>query len=194
MMSKKAVSRKILCAAAAVLAAYPTGNSSASADALEACEPSPRVEAAHPQVPSVIGERLFNELIAWIALNTSYDLLAVYSDPPTISFCGVGEVIAYEDTDLLVDAVLLAAFDREKRHIFLTHPWSPVNFVDQSVLLHELIHDVQLQNKDWDCAGAPELEAYQLQDKWLFEHGVKHPFNWPMIRRLSSCPDTNEAR
>lgn len=137
---------------------------------------------------------MFNELIAWIAMNTSYDLFVVYTDPPTISFCEVGEVIEYEHADLLVDAVLLAALDREKRHIFLTYPWSPMNYFDQSVLLHELIHDVQLQNQDWDCVGAPEWEAYQLQDKWLFEHGIIHQFNWPMIKRLSLCPEKNEAR
>ena len=137
---------------------------------------------------------MFKEMIAWIALNTSYDLLTVYNAPPTVSFCEVGEVIEYEQADLLVDAVLLAAYDREKRHIFLTHPWSPLNYFDQSVLLHELIHDVQLQNKDWDCVGAPELEAYQLQDKWLFEHGIIHQFNWPMILRLSICPDGKRAR
>jgi hypothetical protein len=194
MVSKKAVSRKILCAAAAVLTGYPTGNPPASADAFETCQPSPSVEAPHPKVPSVIGGRLFNEMIAWIAMNTSYDLLVVYSDPPTISFCAVGKVIEYEHADLLVDAVLLAAYDREKRHIFLTQPWSLLNYFDQSVLLHELIHDVQLQNRDWDCVGAPELEAYLLQDKWLFEHGIIHNFNWPMIQRLSICPENNGAQ
>ena len=179
---------------AAVLAGIPAGKMSVSADELASCEPSPRVEAPHPQVPSVVGEKLFNALIAWIAMNTSYDLLVAYNDPPTLSFCEVGEVIEYEQSDLMVDAVLLAAFDREKRHIFLTAPWSPLSYFDQSVLLHELIHDVQLQNKEWDCAGAPELEAYHLQDKWLFEHGIKHQFNWAMIRRLSSCGENNEAR
>jgi hypothetical protein len=188
-MSRNAVRRNILFAVATALAGFPAATSSASADVSGSCQPSPRTEASDPQVPSVIGKRLFNEMIAWIAMNTSYDLLATYDDPPTISFCAVGEVIEYEDADLLVDAVLLAAYDREKRHIFLTHPWSPLNYFDQSVLLHELIHDVQLQNRDWDCTGAPELEAYLLQDKWLFEHGIIHHFNWPMIRRLSLCPD-----
>lgn len=194
MMAKNVASRNILCAAAVVLAGFPTGNRSVSADELEACQPSPRVETPYPAVPSVIGEQLFNQMIAWIAMNTSYDLLATYNDPPTISFCKVGDVIAYEQSDLLVDAVLLAAFDREKRHIFLTYPWSPLNYFDQSVLLHELIHDVQLQNRDWECAGAPELEAYHLQDKWLYEHNIKHQFNWTMIRRLSACSEDSEAR
>jgi hypothetical protein len=67
-------------------------------------------------------------------------------------------------------------------------PWSPDSLVDRSVLLHELVHDVQLRNRDWDCTGAPEWEAYRLQDLWLQEHGVILPFDWPAIRRLSECP------
>jgi hypothetical protein len=54
--------------------------------------------------------------------------------------------------------------------------------------LHELIHDVQLLNRDWDCAGSTEWEAYRLQDQWLQEQGVILPFDWPAIRRLSECP------
>ena len=176
------------------MAGFPTGHSPAFADELETCEPSPTAEPSHRQVPQVIGEQLFKEMIGWIAMNTSYDLVTAYSDPPTVSFCAVGEIITYEQSDLLVDPVLLAAFDREKRHIFLTHPWSPLSYFDQSVLLHELIHDVQLQNRDWDCTGAPELEAYRLQDKWLLEHNIMHRFDWAMIMRLSKCSDDGEAR
>ena len=194
MVSKKAVIRNILCAAAAVLSGFPTGHSPAPADALDSCTPAPLPEPTYRQVPDVIGEELFKELIGWIAMNTTYDLVSAYSDPPTLSFCAVGEIITYEQSDLLVDPILLAAFDRERRHIFLTQPWSPLSYFDQSVLLHELIHDVQLQNREWDCVGAPELEAYRLQDKWLFEHNIMHRFNWPMITRLSLCADDDKAR
>jgi hypothetical protein len=163
------------------------GTSSVEANELDTCRPFPRPDRSAPQVPSVVGQALFDQLVAWIAINTSYDLMMVYTDPPTISFCQVGETIDYEHADLLVDASLLAAYDRQERHIFLTHPWSPLNLFDQSVLLHELIHDVQLENRDWDCPGAPEREAYLLQDKWLVEHGVEHAFDWRMISLLSLC-------
>ena len=132
---------------------------------------------------------MFDALIAWIALNTSYDLRQAYADPPTLSFCRVGDIIVYEHEDLLVDPLLYAAYDRERRHIFLTHPWSMLDLFDQSVLLHEMIHDVQLGNRDWACVGAPELEAYFLQDRWLQEHGVVHPFDWEVIRWLSRCEE-----
>lgn len=179
--------KKILLLSIAALAGQPSVTSPLYANTLGTCYPLPRSEGTRLPAPSVVGQELFDHLIAWIAINTSYDLMAVYNDPPTISFCQVGETIDYEHTDLIVDVSLFAAYDRNERHIFLTHPWSLVNLFDQSVLLHELLHDVQLQNRDWDCPGAPEREAYLLQDKWLVEHGVQHHFNWQMISHLSRC-------
>ncbi|MBF9060818.1 hypothetical protein HKCCSP123_16675 [Rhodobacterales bacterium HKCCSP123] len=174
-----------ICAALFALAcAVP-----AVAEGLADCRPVPRPAATGRSVPEVIGTRLFDDLIAWIAINTSYDMLLAYTDPPSLSFCRVGDLIVYEHADLLVDPALFAAFDRERRHIFLTEPWSMLNLFDQSVLLHELIHDVQLSNRDWPCRGAPELEAYYLQDRWLQEHGIRHPFDWDVIRFLSHCAD-----
>lgn len=175
----------------AMLAISSMDQSKLYAEELDGCPTLPTVERGHPQVPSVVGEKLFNEMIGWIAVNTSYDLSTVYYDPPTISFCGVGEVIRYEQSDLLVDVALLAVFDRERRHIFLTQPWAFMSYFDQSVLLHELIHDAQLQTQDWECPGAMEREAYLLQDKWLFEHGVSYSFDWALIRQLSDCGDSN---
>ena len=161
----------------------------AFAQAPETCRPVPRPAATDPTVPEVIGARLFDEMIAWIAMNTSYDLLQAHEDPPTLSFCRVGDMIVYEQEDVLVDPVLFAAYDRERRHIFLTEPWAMLNLFDQSVLLHELIHDVQLSNRAWPCRGAPELEAYFLQDRWLQERGIRHPFDWDVIRFLSRCDE-----
>jgi hypothetical protein len=156
-------------------------------DADEACTDPRTQEIMRRPVPAVVSEVLFNELIGWIALNTSYDLRLAYRSPPTLSFCDVGDSVAYEDTELIIDRILRAAFDYPHRHIYLVQPWSPVNLYDQSVLLHELIHDIQLSNRDWDCPLAPELEAYFLQDKWLVERGIFYPFNWAAIRQLSDC-------
>ena len=140
---------------------------------------------AAPRVPEV----LFSELVGWIALHTMYDVGSTWRDPPEVIFCTVGDVIAYEGRDLLVDPALRAAYDLPARRIYLVEPWSSDSLVHRSVLLHELIHDVQLLNRDWPCLAAPEWEAYRLQDLWLQEQGVILPFNWPAIRRLSECPD-----
>ena len=46
--------------------------------------------------------------------------------------------------------------------------------VYRSILLHELVHHMQNENKtDFMCRGKKEEEAYKLQDKWLIENGEK---------------------
>ena len=143
------------------------------------------VSGAAPRVP----EALLDGLVGWIALHTMYDVGQTWRNPPEIVFCEVGEIIAYEGRGLLVDPALRAAYDKPARRIHLVEPWSADSLIDRSILLHELIHDVQLLNRDWPCIGAPEWEAYRLQDQWLQEQGVILPFDWPAIRRLSDCPE-----
>lgn len=147
---------------------------------------NPREIGCKP-IPEALSKDLFDGLIGWIALNTSYDLLLAYRTPATVSFCDLDQSVVYEDSALIVEKGLLAAYDVTRRHIYLVRPWSPVSKFDQSVLLHEMIHDIQLSNRDWKCLGEPELEAYMLQDKWLVEHGIHHPFDWKMIFALSNC-------
>jgi hypothetical protein len=139
-------------------------------------------------VPTVTPS-LYADLVGWIALNTSYDVSQTWYDPPEIVFCSVGDVVNYEGRDLLVDRALRAVYDLPDRRITIALPWSPDGLFDRSLLLHELIHDVQHQNREWDCIGEPEWEAYRLQDKWLQENGAFLPFDWSMIRRLSNCPE-----
>ena len=141
-----------------------------------------------PVLPTVTRADV-DALIGWIAMKTDYDLSAVYRDPPEIVFCHVGEIVDYEDDGLLVDDVLNAAYDLSRRRIYLVLPWSPDDPVDRSALLHELVHAVQLDNRDWPCPGAPEWEAYGLQASWLREQGVATGFDWAAIYRLSRCPE-----
>ena len=138
--------------------------------------------------PAEISSELFDELIGWIAINTSYDVSQTYRSPPEIFFCDTGALVPYDEGELLVDTMLDAVFDLRRRRVYLVFPWSPDDDFDVSVLLHELIHDVQHINRDWDCIGEPELEAYWLQDKWLSEKGLVSNFNWLAILQLSTCP------
>lgn len=154
---------------------------------------APRKPNADLHVLNVAPKQVFDDLIGWLAMNTSYDLILTYHSPPTVSFCDVGDFVDYEGKKLLVEKELRAAFDYPNRHILLVRPWSAENYFDQSVLLHELIHDVQLSNREWECLGAPELEAYLLQHTWLREHGINYSFNWPAILSLSVCPVADEA-
>jgi hypothetical protein len=141
-------------------------------------------DAAIPEVPAA----LLTELTGWIALHTMYDVRQLAADPPEIRFCAVGSMIDYEGTDLRVEPELRAAYDLPNRVVHLVLPWSADNPIHRSVLLHELVHDVQLSNRDWACVGEPEWEAYTLQALYLEGLGIHPGFDWAAIRRLSTCP------
>lgn len=141
--------------------------------------------ASEPTVPA----KVIGDLVGWIAMHTMYDTSGLYRHTPRISFCHVGEVIAYEGTDILVEKELRAAYSLPDRVIHLVEPWSAGDPYDRSVLLHEFIHVVQLEARDWPCVGAPELEAYMLQAEYLREFGVEPDFDWRSIFLLSICPE-----
>lgn len=122
--------------------------------------------------PTLVPDDLVTGLVDWIGVHTAYDVSSTRLAPPTISFCATGETIIYEEDDVLVDHKIKAIYDAPRRHIFLVEPWDANDIYDQSRLLHELTHDVQLQNRTWECLQQPEWEAYKLQEKWLLQHNI----------------------
>ena len=145
----------------------------------------PANEQATGELPT---HELVVQLTGWIAGHTSYDVTRTRQDPPAIRFCVAGETIRYEDSDLLIEDNLRAAYDLKTRTVQIVAPWDGRLLEDQSVLLHELIHDVQFHNRRWDCRRQPEFEAYSLQAKWLMEHGRHVPFDLAQIFIRSRCP------
>ena len=135
----------------------------------------------------VVEDAIVVELLTWIGSHTDYDVSASLAEPPSIGFCRHGEVIDYEGESLIVDPDLGAAYDKERRHIYLARPWDAANARNLGTLLHELIHDVQYRNRDWPCWQKTEWEAYKLQETWLAERGEKADFNWALILMLSRC-------
>ncbi len=138
--------------------------------------------------PDDLKNSLIDSLLDWVELNTQYDVSQTRNDPPIVDFCTVGELIEYEGQQIIVDSHLNAAFDSQRRRINIVGQWDPHSVRDQSILLHELVHDVQLQNRKWICLQQPEWEAYKLQDAWLQEHGEDSGFDWLYIYFLSRCP------
>lgn len=64
----------------------------------------------------------------------------------------------------------LAGFYNKNNTIYLHTGFDHSGTIDQSRLLHELIHYVQWKNGDGnECRGKLEAQAYRLQDKWLLE-------------------------
>lgn len=130
---------------------------------------------------------VITELFDWIGANTDYDVEAARAAPPEIYTCEKGEMIDYEDADLVVEGEIRGLYDLERRRVILTEPWDVNDLEDRSTLLHELIHHVQWTSREWPCPGAPEWEAYKLQERWLTAQGVVAEFDWVAILLRSQC-------
>lgn len=136
----------------------------------------------------VVAAGVVAELINWIGGHTPYDISKTLAEPPAVIFSDWGQMISYEGRQLVLGSSLRAVYDVDARQIYLLRPWSSANIFDHSTLLHELVHDVQYQNRTWSCAGKSEWEAYKLQEAWLLERGVESGFNWVQILIQSRCP------
>ena len=135
---------------------------------------------------------LARRLIAWIAEHSQY----AAPEPPRIVFENeralamrfYGE--SYKsDSPLRVEAL----YEHATETVFLCDCWHASDMLDQSRLLHELVHYVQRRNKAQSpCSAALEIEPYALQATWLSEQGVKRPYEAIGTDRftidvLSSC-------
>ncbi len=138
--------------------------------------------------PAFVPQSVVADLLDWIADATTYDVADTRDNPPEISFCSIGDIIPYEGDEVLVNDTLSGAYDLPNRRIILVRPWDPGDIRDRSVLLHELIHHVQLRNRGYECVQAPEWEAYKLQEAYLNAHGLASGFDWLQIYFLSQCP------
>ena len=139
--------------------------------------------------PVGIPQDLIQELLAWIGAATGYD---TGIEPPEIAFCNTGDCIPYSTDTLTVDETLNGAYDWLNTRIILVRPWDANRPLDVSVLLHELVHHVQLANRTFECTAATEWEAYKLQADYLAQHGIASGFNWSQIYLQSNCrPDAH---
>ena len=147
--------------------------------------PSADADCVEPGAPDT---EFLLKLLDWIGEATDYPVTGLRDDLPAISFCRTGQTIAYEGHDMIVDRSLNAAYDALDKRIWLVLPWSAEDTRQVSILLHELVHHVQFQSRDWPCPQASEEEAYRLQHQWLAEHGLASGFNWFVIWMRARCP------
>lgn len=146
---------------------------------------APRPDCPEPILPDAPA---IEALLDWIEEATGYDTSATRADLPQVRFCQRGATIPYGDETMLVDPSLQGAYDPTVRVIFLVRPWDIANLWNRSVLLHELLHAVQIDARPWPCINATETEAYTLQQRWLAEHGATRQFDPLKVWLYSRCP------
>jgi len=137
-----------------------------------------------------VSPRIVEQLMSWIASNTNYDMSEIAE--PAIQFCATDVTYAADDAKMITDPALRAAYDPLTSTIYMTAPWSPIDAEMTSILLHEMVHHVQIQAREWPCLVATGFEAYWLQDQWLGEQGYGTGFDWTQILVDSRCPVTSK--
>jgi hypothetical protein len=102
-----------------------------------------------------------------------------------------------ELSDLASDAEWIrpAAFYSKSEHlIYLVDSWNKDDLIDQSILVHELVHHLEIEDHiQFACWGRYEAQAYELQIQWLRTQGVNDPNNLlhaseASIESLAECP------
>ena len=111
-------------------------------------------------------------LMLWIAANSP---LAATTELPTVQRMGAVELACTmervnpcEESELDRTVIWYAFYNLSIRSIVLSEIVDTESLLGESILLHELVHHMQSaagQHYEIQC------QAYQLQDKWLTEHG-----------------------
>jgi len=135
-------------------------------------------EAKRPALHAEQGQILDQEMVArfvdWIISKTGW----VEKGLPTITFASPAQLNKrYFGKPRGSNGVTVRALYAKQTHtIYLSDAWNPNNLRDQSYLVHELVHHLQILNKvEVGCDSAYNIRAYQLQFDWLDEHGVRDP-------------------
>ena len=87
---------------------------------------------------------------------------------------------------------IVALYDDANRTVYLPESWTGASIVEQSVLVHEMVHHLQnLAGLKFACAGEREKPAYLAQDQWLRAHGreLEQEFDVDLftVVALSAC-------
>ncbi len=134
-------------------------------------------------------QELLLSFLVWIGANTDYN---VDIPLPNVAFTDTYNVCAvYGIQDKgQCQAAKLFGFYNKQTTIYLKNSYKTNNKIDHSNLMHELIHYVQWANgkHQHTCLGHLELEAYQMQDRWLVENNLQKrldPFKAVMLE--ASC-------
>jgi hypothetical protein len=122
---------------------------------------------------STRAEELMNSILDWLAAN--FDLPAI-REAPHVEFIQPASMaqIRYRGSagnqamPLDMGRDIVAVYDDAKRTIYLPEGWSGVTPVEQSLLVHEMVHHLQnLGNLKYACSEAREKLAFAAQEQWL---------------------------
>lgn len=110
-------------------------------------------------------------------LSDRYDLPKPQS-LPDIVFTSPADLLSRlgETTEASAGAIfagdIAALYDNRTGTILLRHSWRGADPAEQSILVHELVHHLQVEAEHrYACPQAREKEAYRAQSDWLARTG-----------------------
>lgn len=152
--------------------------------------------AEHASEPTSISANLSADTvrgyIKWIVDQTGWPIADV---PPikTVSSNELTKMLLGPSSEL--EPVQPGALYSKNEHlIFLASTWKKDDTLDQSILIHELVHHLQMENHiQLECWGRYEAQAYELQIRWLRSQDVEDPYKLLRATRaaidsLAECP------
>jgi hypothetical protein len=122
-------------------------------------------------MPANISADVIRGYIKWIVDQTGWPSADV---PPIKTFSSdeLNKMLLGPSSEL--EAIQPRALYSKKQHlIFLASTWKEDDVLDQSILVHELVHHLQMENNiQLECWGRYEAQAYELQIRWLRTQGI----------------------
>jgi hypothetical protein len=142
--------------------------------------------------PSVkISSETVRSYLDWIIQQTGWPAAGV----PPIRITSFEHLRELSGLSSDAESIRPAAFYSKSDHlIYLADRWNKDDLVDQSILVHELVHHLQIEDHiQLACWGRYEAQAYELQIQWLRTQGVKDPHrllhaSQTSIETLAECP------
>lgn len=110
---------------------------------------------------------LLDTIELWLGANFG---LPPAAEPPDILIVPATRLveIRYGAGSMVPPGDVVAAYDYERRVIYLTEGWTGRTPGQISVLVHEMVHHLQASaDMRFACPAEQELVAYQAQDEWL---------------------------
>ena len=128
-------------------------------------------------------EALIPSMLMWICLQVGCEVPPA-PEVETVSRAELSRKVYGELAD--VDSTICGVYDSDIQTIFLPDGHCPGDLLDQSILLHELVHHVQVvTGMEYPCPPARERLAYELQARWLQEMGVEDPYTFMQVNEFT---------
>ena len=151
-------------------------------------------QAAHPEPAHArLASEMIPRMIAWIAASTGWK----GQPAPPVHFATPAQLarMLYGENAGADRICPTALYSIERHEVYLSTAWKADDLRDRSMLLHELVHHLQVLDKvKVDCQALYDRQAYHWQTTWLREQGIAEPYKFLRLNEftvytMTSCPN-----